>query len=147
MTIAACYVSPEGIVFGADSTTTVMIPGNQHYFNHAQKLFQIGEGSTLAAVSWGLGGLGATSYRRLLAILSDDLISSPPASVAEAATRWSNLFWQEYSTTPDFIVLISEAQLLATKSAHDASAPLSPGMRTVAEESRLRELSVRPGSS
>ena len=27
MTIAACYVSAEGVVFGADSTATMFVPG------------------------------------------------------------------------------------------------------------------------
>jgi hypothetical protein len=35
VTIATCYVSPEGVVLGADSTSTVGTPGNFHYFNYA----------------------------------------------------------------------------------------------------------------
>ena len=63
MTIAACYLSPEGVVFGADSTTGL---GNR-YFNYAQKIFEIGQSpSTLGLVVWGLGGLGDLSYRTLV---------------------------------------------------------------------------------
>jgi hypothetical protein len=83
-------------VFGADSTTTVNIPGNLHYFNHGQKLFEIGEKSTLGAVTWGLGGLG-TSHRVLLAKFADDLASNEPTSVEDVARWWAEFFWKEYS--------------------------------------------------
>lgn len=40
MTIAACYLSSEGVVFGADSTSTMYVsglgpgsPGSEHHFN------------------------------------------------------------------------------------------------------------------
>jgi len=46
MTIAACYLSGEGVVLGADSTTTMFVPamdpgapGADHHYNFAQKLF------------------------------------------------------------------------------------------------------------
>jgi hypothetical protein len=70
MTIAACYVSPEGIVFGADSTSTYslsaglpFLPPKERHYNFGQKIFEIGKGSTLAVVTWGLGGLTVGSYR------------------------------------------------------------------------------------
>ena len=62
MTIAACYLSSEGVVLGADSTSTYLVPikkngtiewQTQHY-DHAQKLFEIGEDSTAGIVIWGL---------------------------------------------------------------------------------------------
>jgi len=37
VTIAMCYVLHEGVVFGADSTTSNQSSGF-HYFNHNQKL-------------------------------------------------------------------------------------------------------------
>ena len=60
MTIAACYLSADGVVFGADSTTTMFVPGpdasgTEHHYNFAQKVFQIGESSTLAMTMWGNG--------------------------------------------------------------------------------------------
>lgn len=61
MTIAVCYVSQEGVVLGADSTTTY----GTHHFNNSQKLFEVGEDSTLAMVTWGLGGLHVNSYRTM----------------------------------------------------------------------------------
>jgi hypothetical protein len=48
MTIAVCYLSPEGFVVGSDSTTTYGSSHGPHYFNHAQKIFEIGENSSLA---------------------------------------------------------------------------------------------------
>ena len=68
MTIAACYVSAEGVVFGADSTSTMYVPrpglksdGIEHHYNYAQKIFEIGHDSTLAITMWGLGNLCQTS--------------------------------------------------------------------------------------
>ena len=44
MTIAACYLAAEGVVFGADSTTTMFVsgigpgtPGAEHHYNFARK--------------------------------------------------------------------------------------------------------------
>jgi hypothetical protein len=93
MTIAACYLSPEGVVFGADSTTTLA----NHYYNYAQKIFEIGEsGSTLGVVMWGLGGLGDLSYRTLIARFAVHNSKHPTASVQEIATRFGQFFWPEY---------------------------------------------------
>ncbi len=133
MTIAACYVSPEGIVFGADSTSTYVIGGRLHHFNYGQKLFEVGENGTLAVVTWGLGGLNLGSYRTLIAKLGDALKLKPAKSTLEAATRWADMFWKEYSTAlsaelahlallhakPPFIALVS---------------PPDPASRTMAEE-------------
>src|SRR5712692_9306477 len=98
MTIAACYLTPEGAVLGADSTSTFYFPDSQgtftpHYFNYAQKIFEVGENSTLGMTMWGLGGLGLISYRTLIANLADDLTSKKPASVSDAAGRWTDIFW------------------------------------------------------
>lgn len=102
MTIAACYVSPEGVVLGADSTSSAQIspvPGltGFHYLNYNQKLFELGRESTLGVLTWGLGGLPGKSYRTLFAELADDLQANPPESVAEVVDRWIDLFWAIYS--------------------------------------------------
>ena len=68
MTIAMCYLSPEGVVLGADSTAShTNADGLFHYFNHNQKVFEIGEDSTLGMLTWGFGGLLEVSYRTLIA--------------------------------------------------------------------------------
>jgi hypothetical protein len=97
MTIAACYVSREGVVLGADSTSTFDFTQN-HYLNYSQKLFEIGENSTFGVVSWGLGRIRDISYRTFTAHLADDIAHNPPASVQDVAQRWTALLWPEYST-------------------------------------------------
>jgi hypothetical protein len=100
VTIAACYLSTEGVVLGADSTTTV--PGGTngpHYFNHNQKLYEVGADSTLGIVTWGLGTLFTTSHRTIIAQFADGLRSNPAATVAEAADRWGQIFWTAYTAS------------------------------------------------
>lgn len=117
MTIAACYVSLDGVVFGADSTTTMFVSGigpnpggTERYYNYAQKIFQIGDESTLGLTMWGLGNLQNTSYRTLIAQLADDLRATPPQSVDEVAERWNQWFWNAYSA--DFAPLLQRVQTL-----------------------------------
>src|SRR4051794_18376029 len=120
MTIAACYLSREGVVFGADSTTTVVVgnpnpnnPGAEHHFNFAQKIFQIGQNSSFGIVTWGLGSLQKTSYRSLIALLGDRLTAMPSATMAQITATWSNIFWNAYQS--EFAAPIAQARLLATK--------------------------------
>ena len=98
LTIAMCYLSPEGIVLGADSTASFTHPdGSFHYFNHAQKLFRVGETGSVGVLTWGLGGLSGISYRTLIAELADDLEATPPANMLDVADRWAGRFWAAYS--------------------------------------------------
>lgn len=96
MTIAVCYLSPEGVVLGADSTTTSVGPDGYHYFNHGQKIFEVGEGTSFGIVTWGLAGFGAQSYRTLVAHLGDDMIRNPANSVDEVAKRFADILWTGY---------------------------------------------------
>ena len=99
MTIASCYLSPEGVVFGSDSTTTVTSSrADDHYFDFGQKIFEIGNDSTLGIVTWGLGGFPHTSYRTLYAELADDFSGVAPASVEDAAKRWAAKFYSVYDS-------------------------------------------------
>lgn len=102
MTIAACYLSSEGVVLGADSTTTVYVAGPDgggqlHHLNYAQKVFEVGEGSTFAVNMWGMGAIVDLSLRTLIARVADDLASNPPASVQAAADCFCQYFWGEYT--------------------------------------------------
>lgn len=104
MTIAACYLSSEGVVFGADSTTTMYVAapspsgrGAEHHFDFGQKIFQIGIDGTLGITTWGLGSLGAKSYRTLIAEFADEISCRPSLSMQGIAEYWSQHFWTEYS--------------------------------------------------
>ena len=119
MTIAICYLSPEGVVFGADSTSTFGGAGELHYFNHAQKIFEIGENSTLGIVTWGLGSLGSNSYRMFVAKLADSLEASPAHDLDEVASRWIDLIWSEYNSPPTKLGL-DRCRVLATNAARTA---------------------------
>jgi len=79
MTIAAVYLTKEGVVLGADSTTTYTRPTAQgqevvlQLCNHAQKIFEVGkpEKGTLAVSTWGMGEFIDKSIRHLVAEFSD----------------------------------------------------------------------------
>jgi hypothetical protein len=145
VTIAACYVSPEGIVLGADSTTTYGDPsGGQHYYNHSQKLFELatepGMG-TFGVVCWGLGGLQVSSYRTLFALLSDDMAQNRPKTVTDVADRWVTRFWNTYSDPNCPIApFIAQCKALNAKQAHDPKLPPDPGMRTEPEQKTFDQL-------
>lgn len=118
MTIAACYLSAEGVVFGADSATTMFVrgvgpgaTGSEHYYNYAQKVFQIGENSTLGVTMWGLGTLGTVSYRTLVGQFADSLVSTGAQSIGEVADRWNQFLWSRYSQT--LAPILQQAQQLA----------------------------------
>ena len=132
MTIAGFYLSPEGVVLGADSTSSVLGDNGMHYFDFNQKVFEIGEESTFGLITWGLGGLSGKSYRTLIALLADDLKSNPPLSVSDVAHRWVEKFWDEYLA--DHRVQL--ARQLHTKHPHNPPAQtLDPQARTEEEES------------
>ena len=107
MTIAACYFSSEGVVFGADSTTTsttVVTPlaGGPPkiftgHFNHAQKIFEIGEHGTLGINMWGNGRIGTVSHRKFIAEVSENLVSVTISSVEDASRFFADSFWKLYT--------------------------------------------------
>jgi hypothetical protein len=88
-------------VLGADSTASVPIfpgPGlvGLHYYNHNQKLFEIGTESTAGLLTWGLGNLESHSYSHTIADLADKLLAKPPSTFADVVQEWVDLFWKEY---------------------------------------------------
>lgn len=103
MTIAACYVSTEGVVLGADSASTIFVPGrgnqrgSEHQFNFAQKVFEFGPpGSTAGIVFWGLGFLGPTSHRTWVAEAGDKAVGKDGANLEETAKIATEVFWDRY---------------------------------------------------
>ena len=95
----------RGVVLGADSTQTINFgPDRQaHYFNHAQKLFEIGEESTLGVVTWGLGSFDEISYRRMFADLGDHVKQNPQLSVREVVQVFVDRFWTAYSSSASWL--------------------------------------------
>jgi hypothetical protein len=140
VTIAACYLSPEGLVLGADSTSTYANPDGHHYFNHGQKLFEVGESSSLGIVTWGLGGLAVSSYRMLIAQLADALKAQPAISVAEVAQRWCDHFWPVYSGSPFLVSLFKRRDELGKKVAFGSVTNPPQICRTEAEENEFAAL-------
>src|SRR5438128_980256 len=79
MTIAACYLSSEGVVIGADSTSTVFVAnpsgvgGAFHHLNYAQKIFEVGENSSIGVALWGIASIGNLSHRTFIAQFADEV--------------------------------------------------------------------------
>ncbi len=95
--MAACYLSSEGIVLGADSTASYSLPsGEIQYLEHAQKLFEVGESRTLGVVCFGIGGLNDHPYRTLAAELGDLISSSVVDDFDKAVHWWRDTFWTLY---------------------------------------------------
>lgn len=135
-----CYLSPEGVVLGADSTASVHLSaGGFHYFNHAQKIFEIGERATLGIAVWGMGALPESSHRTLVAKLADDLEANPAANVADVAQRWIDHFWVAY--TSELATVLARVKALDTKPPHDKVNP-NPANRTEDEEGEYRQLEM-----
>jgi hypothetical protein len=135
MTIAMCYLTREGVVLGADSTASTAGSGF-HYYNHNQKLFELGEESTFGVLLWGLGGLSEISHRTLLAQLADILKANPATSLQDVAERWRDHFWASYDNSD----LVVACRTLHAKAQHDPAAVPDPGMRTQEEEGAYRLL-------
>jgi len=134
MTIAMCYLAPEGVVLGADSTSSTVITsglgaGGFHYLNHNQKLFELGEQSTVGIITWGLGGLSSTSHRTLIALFADKVRAKPATSLKEVAVGWANDFWSAYNVDG----FVSIFKTLDAKPPHD---PNNSNSRTPEEESQ-----------
>ena len=78
MTIAAAYLVSDGVVLGADSSTTVQVTTPQgtgvvQLLDHSQKIFEIGKDSRLGICTWGAGSLGNISHRTIIAQLADNI--------------------------------------------------------------------------
>jgi hypothetical protein len=105
MTIAACYLSSEGVVLGADSTTTVFVSGrghqqgSTHHYNFAQKVFEFGDrGATAGVVLWGMGSIGDVSYRTFIAEVADDAANKGLPTFDDVVNLTASTFWQRYAS-------------------------------------------------
>ena len=99
MTIAACHVSPEGVVLGADSTTTITrtLPSGETRdwsFDYAQKVFEVGESpSTVGLVTWGQVLIGSCSHRTLGARVAKKHSLVPFDSIEKMTQSLSDDLW------------------------------------------------------
>jgi len=95
VTIAAAYLVSEGVVLGADSSTTIsaLAPDGGgrvlQLLSHAQKVFAVGENSRLGVCTWGAGSLGDVSHRTIIARLADEI--EEDTTVKNAAVKLVNL--------------------------------------------------------
>lgn len=95
MTIAAAYLVTEGVVFGADSSTTISVRtpdgggGIIQVLSHAQKVFEVGDNSRLGVCTWGAESVGDTSHRTIIARLADEIRDD--TTVKDAAETLVNL--------------------------------------------------------
>lgn len=143
MTIAACYVSHEGVIFGADSTSSTHQPaGGFHFYNNNQKIFQVGENSSLGMVTWGLGNLLSKSYRSLIADLAVGFEKNPPKTVEEVANRWITIFSDAYKNEAGMQEVWTEFNNLNNKAPHDEQDIQNPANRTAQEERDFKTLSA-----
>lgn len=96
MTIAVCCVTPEGVVLGSDSTSTIHAGTGIRFLNHEQKLFEVGSGSTIGIVTWGLGSFVGMSFRTLIAQFGDTLSEQKPERMRDVASAWAAMVWPHY---------------------------------------------------
>lgn len=128
MTIAAAFVTAEGVVLGADSTVTLPGFSETRYYNHAQKVFEIGEKSTLGLVMWGDLPI-KLSYRTMLASFGDSLARAGVASVQHAAEQWSAHCWSR----------IRAAYAREVELAASAGKKIGDGVQPTPDEERAKD--------
>ena len=136
MTIACCLVLPEGVIFSADSTASEGEDGRYHYLDHNQKIYELGEDSTLGVMTWGLAGLGGTSHRTVIARVADQFKEKPPTSVKDGTERLMNAVWDTFqSEFDDEINEYDEMHSRAMEAARKESS-----QRSKRDDDRLRVL-------
>jgi len=136
MTIAACYVCAEGVVLGADSTTTISsAPGTYRFFNNNQKIFEIGASSSIGVATWGLAAFGVSrSIRTVIAEFGDWLKQNPQSAIADVASEWSTFVWTEYNNYISSAPELATFRLVSAKPSFDPTDPSKTGSRSQHEE-------------
>jgi hypothetical protein len=140
MTIATCLVLPEGVIFGADSTTSIEIGTGYHYLNHNQKIFEVGRESSLAVMTWGISSFQDLSHRTMIAWLGDKFAVTPPISVKEATEAFSQLVWDAYNDR--FAKELAKIRELEAKPALGSGAGSRTADEDIEYKSLLQELKV-----
>jgi len=133
MTIAACHVSPEGVVLGTDSTTT-LVKGNPQevcHFDHAQKIFEVGpSGSSVALATWGTGDIDGKSHRLIAHTLGSAIHSKSLTTMETIANELAEIVWNRFSSA-----FKNEIDLAKRKKASEAegAAPLPNDQAEIAD--------------
>lgn len=94
MTVAAAYLTSEGVVLGADSASTVSrttpdgVQQVAQVFDYAQKVFEVGDPGQgrLGICTWGSGRIGQTSHRTVITRLAD-IVERESLGVEAAADK------------------------------------------------------------
>lgn len=94
MSIAAAYLVSEGVVLGADSSTTISVQTPQgtgvvQLLTHSQKVFEVGDSSRLGICTWGAGSVGNTSHRTIVAQLAEKV--NDGTKIKKAAEELCNI--------------------------------------------------------
>lgn len=95
---------PRGSCWEHDSTATFVVPNPANsnepallqHFDSAQKLFEIGDGSTAGIVFWGLGGFPNLSYRSIIADVELTTNKAHFKTLRQVVDLFSRRFWLEY---------------------------------------------------
>lgn len=119
MTIAACFLSTEGVVLGADSTVTLGGGPSARYFDNEQKVFEVGREGTLGLVLWG-SVPESVSFRTIVATFADTLQAHPAASVKDVADRWASYAWEALREAHQEMLKIALAGLAKVQAGKEA---------------------------
>lgn len=104
MTIAICLKVGDGVVFGADSASTLMSDrGVVNVYFNAEKIFNLRKGFSVGAVTYGLGGINGRSVTSLAKDLRERF-TAPGAwhldedayTMQEVAERLRRFFYEEH---------------------------------------------------
>lgn len=120
VTVAVFVKVYEGVVLATDSATTLSLPNGDHQvYNNANKIFHLHRDLPIAAMTWGLGNVGAASISTLAKDFRQrlmDQVDSPEGplnpdtyTVEEVATRLRDMIYvqladKEYEGELGFLV-------------------------------------------
>ncbi|HWH33613.1 MAG TPA: hypothetical protein VNU01_13165 [Egibacteraceae bacterium] len=107
MTISVTIQVMDGMVFAADSTSTLMTSNGvaANTYDHADKILNLCKGRPLAVGFWGMGGIGESSMMTLMKDLRarfagdvdsyEEWLLKPTCSVREVAVRVKEFIYDE----------------------------------------------------
>lgn len=125
MTVAALVKVYDGIVLATDSATTALLPdGSAQVYNNADKIFHLHRGLPIAAMTWGMGQIGAASISALakdlrLQFMGTEDISLDPVTytIQEVARKTADFLQRELDECFDVAPKSSVGMVVAGYSA------------------------------